>query len=107
MKLLLARILSSLGYDTMLYNMACEEEANNHYSKEDNMTFRHINFRNVQEVIIENMSGAVVAKGTTVEQAKADARKLFPDARLIGTIKYDNGTEAGFIVGKLPADFGM
>lgn len=34
MMLLLARWLAAFGYDKWLYDMACEEEANDHYGDE-------------------------------------------------------------------------
>lgn len=38
MVLLFARILAFFGMGTLLYTLACEEEANEHYSKEKGKT---------------------------------------------------------------------
>ena len=38
MVLLFAKILAFFGVDSLLYSLACEEEANEHYSKEKGKT---------------------------------------------------------------------
>ena len=57
--------------------------------------------------VIETRDGKTVAVHSNKDEACRVARQQEPDGVLIGTI-YEDGKEAGgFLVGLLPANFGM
>lgn len=58
--------------------------------------------------IIEDREGNTVAVNSNKDEAIRIARKHQPTGCLLGTIVDDDGKEhGGFIVGQLPANFGM
>jgi hypothetical protein len=58
--------------------------------------------------IIEDRKGHTVAVNSNKDEAIRLARQQQPEGCLLGTIVDDDGNEkGGFIVGQLPANFGM
>jgi hypothetical protein len=57
--------------------------------------------------VIEDRNGNTVAVHTDKDEACRLARIQEPDGVLIGTIYKDGKEAGGFLVGQLPANFGM
>ena len=57
--------------------------------------------RNITGIVVTDTDGKVVCQGINLELVKAEARGIHPNANLVATISYDDGTAAGIMLGKL------